>query len=102
MVDNVTTLRRRETKARDHLEDDLRDEVADLRAEIASISQAVSDLGRGTLGDIRHNAAGALDDAMHAVRDQGQHVAKLARREARVVRSAVQENPVPAVAVLGE
>ncbi len=101
MADNVTTLRRRVSKARDQIEGDLRDEIADLRAEIASVTQAVADMGHSTLGEMTHNAAGAFDDAMHVVRGQGRQVARLARREARVVRSAVQDNPIPAVALLG-
>jgi len=100
MADNVTTLRRRVTKARDHIEHDLRDEIADLRAEIASVSRAVSDLGYSRLGDIRHGAVDSLDDALHVVSRQGKQVATLAAREARMLRTAVQDNPVPAVAVL--
>ncbi len=77
--------------------DALLEQLAALRKEIASISEAVSDYGGHALGDVQRNAAALARE----VRQQGVVVGREVNRQAHVAGKVVQENPVPVLVVLG-
>ena len=77
--------------------DALFEQIAALRKEIASISDAVSDYGGHQLGDMQHNAVALAREVRH----QGAVVARQVGRQAGVAGRAVQDNPVPVIVVLG-
>ena len=77
--------------------DNLSRQIAALRKEIASISDAVSDYSGPTFDDFQHNAAAIAKE----VRQQGQVVARQVSRQATHASKAVQENPVPVLVALG-
>lgn len=77
--------------------DALFEQLAALRKEIASISEAVSDYGGDTLGDMQHNARALAKEVRH----QGAVVAREVNRQASVAGKAIQENPVPVIVALG-
>jgi len=77
--------------------DNLSRQIASLRKEIASISDAVSEYSGPTFDDFQHNAAAIAKE----VRQQGQVVARQVGRQATYAGKAVQENPVPVLVALG-
>lgn len=77
--------------------DALLDQLASLRKEIASISEAVSDYGGHTLSDVQHNAVALAKEVRH----QGAVVARQANRQAGIAGKAIQENPIPVIVALG-
>jgi ElaB/YqjD/DUF883 family membrane-anchored ribosome-binding protein len=77
--------------------DALSEQIAALRSEIASISEAVQDYGGHALSDVQHNAVALARE----VRQQGAVVARQANRQAQAAGKVVQENPVPVLVVLG-
>jgi hypothetical protein len=81
----------------DSVSDVLIEQIAALRKEIASISDAVSDYGGHTFGDVQHNAAALAKEVRH----QGAVVARQVNRQASVAGKAIQDNPVPVIVVLG-
>lgn len=83
--------------AGDSVSDALFDQIAALRKEIASISEAVGDYGGHALGDVQHNAVALAKEVRH----QGAVVAREANRQAHAAGKVVQENPVPVIVILG-
>ena len=81
----------------DTVSDALLEQVAALRREIASISEAVSDYGGHALDEVQHNAVALARELRH----QGTVVARQVNRQASVAGKVVQENPVPVIVVLG-
>ncbi|MGB3339246.1 MAG: hypothetical protein WBA73_18880 [Devosia sp.] len=81
----------------DSVSDALFDQIAALRKEIASISDAVSDYSGHTFGDMQHNAVALAKEVRH----QGAVVARQVNRQASVAGKAIQDNPVPVIVVLG-
>lgn len=81
----------------DSVSDALFDQIAALRKEIASISDAVSDYSGHTFGDLQHNASALARE----FRQQGAVVARQVNRQAGVAGKAIQENPVPVIVALG-
>jgi hypothetical protein len=77
--------------------DTLSDQIAALRKEIASISDAVSNYGGHALSDVQHNALALAKEVRH----QGAVVARQANRQATIAGKAIQENPVPVIVALG-
>lgn len=77
--------------------DGLSQQIASLRREIASISDAVSEYGGSTFDDVQHNAAALAKEVRH----QGAIVARQVSRQANVASKAVQENPIPVLVALG-
>jgi len=77
--------------------DNLSRQIAALRKEISSISDAVSEYSGPTFDDFQHNAAAIAKE----VRQQGQVVARQVSRQATYAGKAVQENPVPVLVALG-
>lgn len=80
-----------------NMPDALLEQIASLRAEIASISEAVSEYGGHQLGDIQHNALALAKEVRH----QGAAVARQVSRQASSAGKVVQENPVPVIVALG-
>ena len=72
-------------------------QIAALRKEIASISDAVSDYSGHTFDDVQHNALALAKEVRH----QGAVVARQVGRQANVAGKAVQENPIPVIVALG-
>jgi ElaB/YqjD/DUF883 family membrane-anchored ribosome-binding protein len=83
--------------AGESVSDALFDQIAALRKEIASISEAVSDYGCHALSDVQHNAVALAKEVRH----QGAVVAREANKQAHAAGKVVQENPVPVIVVLG-
>ena len=83
--------------AGESVSDALLDQIAALRKEIAGISDAVSDYGGHTLGDVQHNALALAREARH----QGAVVARQVNRQASLAGKAIQDNPVPVIVALG-
>lgn len=83
--------------AGENVSDALFDQIAALRKEIASISEAVSDYGGHALSDVQHNAVALAKEVRH----QGAVVAREANKQAHAAGKVVQENPVPVIVVLG-
>lgn len=83
--------------ATDDVSEALFDQIAALRKEIASISDAVSDYSGHTLSDVQHNAVALAREVRH----QGAVVARQVNRQASVAGKAIQENPVPVIVALG-
>ncbi|MET3925416.1 hypothetical protein [Devosia sp. 2618] len=83
--------------AGDNVSDALFDQIASLRKEIASISEAVSDYSGHTFDDVQHNAVALAKEVRH----QGAVVARQVSRQANAAGKAVQENPIPVIVVLG-
>lgn len=83
--------------ASDGVSDALFDQIAALRKEIASISEAVGDYGGHAMGDVQHNAVALAKEVRH----QGAVVAREANRQAHAAGKVVQENPVPVIVILG-
>lgn len=83
--------------AGDSVSDALFDQIAALRKEIASISEAVGDYGGHTLGDLQHNAVALAKEVRHG----SAVMARQVNRQATVAGKAIQENPVPVIVVLG-
>lgn len=79
------------------ISDALLDQIAALRKEIASISDAVGEYGGHALSDVQHNAVALAKE----VRQQGALVGREVNRQAHVAGKVVQENPVPVLVVLG-
>ncbi|HEY8576898.1 MAG TPA: hypothetical protein VIL88_11230 [Devosia sp.] len=77
--------------------DALMDQLAALRKEIAEISEAVNDYSGHTLGDVQHTARALAKE----VRQQGAVALRQANRQAHLAGKAIQENPVPVIAILG-
>lgn len=90
------TLRALEKDGAD-LQDALLDRIADLRSELADLSKAVNNYSGSSFDDLQHSAAAIAKE----VRQQGAIALRQANRQAQVATKAVQENPVPALAVLG-
>jgi hypothetical protein len=82
---------------RDDASDALLKQIAALRKEIATISEAVGDYGGHTFSDVQHNAAALAKEVRH----QGAVVAREVNRQASVAGKAIQQNPVPVIVVLG-
>jgi 2-keto-4-pentenoate hydratase len=77
--------------------DALFEQLASLRKEVAAISDAVSNYSGHALGDMQRNAVALARD----VRQQGAVVGREVNRQAHAAGKVVQENPVPALVVLG-
>ncbi|WEK06078.1 MAG: hypothetical protein P0Y65_07440 [Candidatus Devosia phytovorans] len=90
------TLRALEKDGSD-LQDALLDRISDLRSELADLSKAVNNYGGNTFDDIQHNALAIAKEVRH----QGSVALREANKQAHVATKAVQENPIPALAVLG-
>lgn len=75
----------------------LLDQIAVLRKELAEISDAVNDYSGNALHDVQHNAVALAKEVRH----QGAIALRQANKQAHVATKAVQENPVPVIAVLG-
>lgn len=90
------TLRALEKDGAD-LQDALFDRISDLRKELADLSKAVDHYSGNTFDDLQHNAAAIAKEVRH----QGAIALRQANKQAQVATKAVQENPVPALAVLG-
>lgn len=73
------------------------DQISVLRKEIAEISDAVNGYGGHALSDVQHNAVALAKEVRH----QGSVALRQANRQAHVAGKAVQENPIPVIAVLG-
>lgn len=97
MADAASTLRKRTSKARDRAEEELRDQIASLEADVATISEALSELGHGNFDDLVQSA----DEAMDAVRHQTRRMARKANRQVRTIKAEVERNPAPAAAGAG-
>ena len=82
---------------RDDVENDLADQIAALREEIASISSSVSKYSNNRLHDMQDNAVAVVDQVRH----QGAVAARQIGRQANVAGRAVQENPIPVIVALG-
>ena len=83
--------------ASDSVTDALTDQIAALRRDIASISEAVAEYGGQSLSDLQHNAVALAKE----VRQGSALVARQVNRQAGVAGKAIQENPVPTLVVLG-
>jgi len=83
--------------AGDSVSDALLDQIASLRKELASISDAVSDYGGHRLNDVQHNAVALAKEVRH----QGAVVARQVNRQATVAGKAIQDNPIPVIVALG-
>ena len=77
--------------------DNLSHQIAMLRKEIASITEAVNDYSGSTLEDVQHNAVVLARE----MRKGGELVARQVGRNAGRAGKAVQENPVPVIVALG-
>lgn len=75
----------------------LLDQIAVLRKEIAEITDAVNDYSGNALSDVQHNAVALAKEVRH----QGSIALRQANKQAHVASKAVQENPIPVIAVLG-
>lgn len=75
----------------------LLDQIADLRRELAEISDAVNGYGSHAFGDVQHNAVALAQEVRH----QGGLALRQANKQAHVAGKAVQDNPLPVIAVLG-
>lgn len=75
----------------------LLDQIADLRRELAEISDAVNGYGNHAFSDVQHNAVALAKE----VRQQGAVALRQVNKQAHVAGKAVQDNPVPVIAVLG-
>lgn len=82
---------------RDDIQNDLADQIASLREEIASISESVSKYSNRRLHDMGDNAVAVVDQVRH----QGAVAARQIGRQANVAGRAVQENPIPVIVALG-
>jgi len=83
--------------AGDSVSDALLEQIASLRKELASISDAVSDYGGHRLSDVQHNAVALAKEVRH----QGAVVARQVNRQATVAGKAIQDNPIPVIVALG-
>lgn len=83
--------------AGESVSDALLDQIAALRKEIASVSDAVSDYSGHTFSDVQHNAVALARE----VRQQGAVVARQANRQVSLAGKAIQDNPVPVIIALG-
>ena len=83
--------------ASDSVTEALFDQIAVLRKEIATISEAVGDYGGHRFSDAQHNAVALAKEVRH----QGAVVARQVNRQAGVAGKAIQDNPIPVIVVLG-
>ena len=83
--------------AGDSISDTLFDQIAALRKDIGAISDALSDYGGHSLGEVQHNAVALAREVRH----QGAAVARQVNRQASIAGRAIHDNPVPVVVVLG-
>ena len=83
--------------AGDSVSDALFDQIAALRKEIATISDAVADYGHHSLGDLQHGAVALAKEVRHG----SAAMARQVNRQASLAGKAIQENPVPVIVVLG-
>lgn len=79
------------------ISDALFEQIGALRKEIASISEAVSDYGSHSLGDLQHNAVALAKEVRHG----SAVMARQVNKQATVAGKAIQQNPVPVIVVLG-
>jgi phage host-nuclease inhibitor protein Gam len=96
----ATTAQRSIKRIRDtgnDIENDLAEQIAALREEIASISTSVSKYSNSRLHDMQDNAVAVVDQVRH----QGAVAARQIGRQANVAGRAVQENPIPVIVALG-
>lgn len=84
-------------EAGDSVSDALLEQIASLRKELASISDAVNDYSGHALGGVQHNAVALAREVRH----QGAAVARQVNRQASVAGKAIQENPLPVIVALG-
>jgi ElaB/YqjD/DUF883 family membrane-anchored ribosome-binding protein len=77
--------------------DALFSQLANLRKELSTISDAISDFGGSTFSEVQHNANALVKEVRH----QGKVVAKEVGKQASVASKAVQDNPVPVIIALG-
>ena len=77
--------------------DALLDQIAVLRKELAEITSQVNDYGGYALSDVQQNAVALAREVRH----QGSIALREANKQAHVAGKAVQENPIPVIAVLG-
>ena len=77
--------------------DALLDQIASLRKELAEITSQVNDYGGHALSDVQYNAVALAKEVRH----QGSIALREANKQAHVAGKAVQENPIPVIAVLG-
>lgn len=83
--------------AGEDLSENISQQIAALRREIASIADAVSDYSGHTFDDVQHNAVALAKEVRH----QGAAVARQVSRQANVAAKSVQENPLPVIVALG-
>lgn len=75
----------------------LMDQIAVLRKELAEITDAVNDYSGNAFHDVQQNAVAIAKEVRH----QGTIALRQANKQAQVASKAVQENPIPVIAVLG-
>lgn len=83
------------SKFRDDLENDLEDQVAYLRKEVASLTKALSKRGADLADDARGGAADLYQEIAGRIADS----IPLLRRQANRANRSVHENPAIAAAV---
>ena len=80
------------------ISDNLAQQIAALRKQVDQMSHSVqSYYGSHAMDDLQHNAVALANEVRH----QGRVVARQVGRQANIAGKAVQENPVPAIVVLG-
>ncbi|MBB2973436.1 hypothetical protein [Mesorhizobium sp. RMAD-H1] len=84
------------TKARALTGKDLENQIAELRREVAEISETLSGQGFHILDSARDTASDVYD----LIRTKGARAARLAGKQAHYVADTARERPVTSVAVL--
>ena len=89
---------RRVENSGEAITENLAHQIAALRKQVDEMSHSVqSYYGGHALDDLQHNAVALANE----VRQQSRVVARQVGRQANMAGKVVQENPVPAVVVLG-
>lgn len=81
---------------REEIQSDVEQQVAQLTKQVASLTKAMSRRGAGALADTRESAS----DLYEEFSDRFSDALPVIRKQARIARKTVNDNPV-AVAVVG-
>ncbi|HEV7719397.1 MAG TPA: hypothetical protein VGO70_10540 [Arsenicitalea sp.] len=96
MASNITKFQESAEDLRDEMERNFAPQIAELRKEIAILSDAISGISQHRLDDLRHGMTDVVGTAVH----EGERAMRQFRRQAKDVGTTVRDNPLPAVAIL--